>query len=128
MIQLFALLTALWLAMADKPQIGTEMTAENGGVVVQSGDALLRAERLTFKLGKAECEFLAEGNRIIVRLDGLQIQAASMRYDPARGFLSCKGDAEKKARLSILRKGDWQLEKEAKTISYFIGGALGFED
>ncbi len=130
MLELFSVL-ALLLASADRPQKGVEITAENGRVVVPSGDSCFRAERLTYrpqKAGKVEFEFRAEGSLIVVQVDGLRIQAAKMRYDPASGFLSCKGDAENKARLSIMRKGEWQLDKEGKTISYYVGGAVGVED
>ncbi|SRR5260370_439630 len=130
MLQLFSFL-ALLLASADRPQKGIEITAENGRVVVKSEDSCYRAERLTYepqKAGKVEFEFRAERNLIVVQVDGLRIQAAKMGYNPANGFLSCKGDAENKAQLSTMRQREWQLDKEAKTISYYIGGAVGFED
>src|SRR5260370_59574 len=47
MLQLFSVL-ALLLASADRPQKGVEITAENGRVVVPSGDSCFRAQKLTF--------------------------------------------------------------------------------
>jgi hypothetical protein len=148
MLQLFGCL-ALLLTSTHKAQEGIEITAESGTVVVQAANARLRAERLTyepdktaFKLRadrtpakgstheprKVEFEFRADCNLIIVQVDGWRVQAAKMRYNPAGGILACNGDGENKARLSIRKDGGWHLDREAKTISYFIGGAIGFED
>src|SRR5260370_29281402 len=98
LVRLFVFL-ALLAGGGDRLQKGIELAAENGRVVVPSGDSCFRAERLTYrpqKAGKVEFEFRAEGSLIVVQVDGLRIQAAKMRYDPASGFLSCKGDAENK--------------------------------
>src|SRR5260370_34070494 len=106
MLQLFSFL-ALLLASADRPQKGIEIAAENGCVVVKSEDCCYRAERLTYepqKAGKVEFEFRAEGNLIVVQVDGGGGGAAKMRYNRVNGFLSCKGDAENKARLSTMRQ------------------------
>jgi hypothetical protein len=127
MLQLFGIL-GLLLASACKPQTAIEMMAENGSVVIQTGDARCWTERITLKSEKVEFEFRAEGNLIIAEVNGFQIQGATVRYNPTKGILLCKGDADNKARLSIKKKGEWHLDKEAKTISYFIGGAFGFED
>ena len=54
--------------------------------------------------------------------------AAEMQYR-ANGFLACKGDSNNKAQLWVGNGRDaWKLEKEAKTIGYFIGGSFGYEE
>jgi hypothetical protein len=131
MLQFFGILAFL-ATWAQTPPKAIEFTADNGKVIVQSGDAHFRAQKLTYEAkipGRiADLEFHAEGNLIIVEVKGLKIQAAEMHYRP-NGYLVCKGDPDNKAQLWVGGgRHAWQLEQEAKEIAYFIGGSFGYED